>query len=97
MSANEKKPMTIAEAGRLGGRANLAKRGNEFYRVIGKKGGDAVKAARGLGFYEAIGAKGGNAVKAKDPDHFKRIGKLGGEKVREAMALLRAQKTGGTP
>lgn len=92
MSDPDKKPMTVQEAGRLGGKANLARRGREFYSQIGKKGGDTVKANRGTGFYEAIGSKGGNALKAKDPEHFKRIGKLGGEKVREAMALAKTLK-----
>lgn len=90
--SGEKKPMTVQEAGRLGGRANLAKFGREHYVKMGREGGKRVKAERGAEWYREIGAQGGNAIKAKNPEHFKRIGALGGAKVREAMKLLKEKK-----
>lgn len=93
--SDEKAPMTVQEAGRLGGKANLAKHGREHFVAMGRKGGAKVAAERGTDYYKAIGSAGGNAVKAKDPEHFRRIGRLGGEKVKEAMAALKAQKDGG--
>lgn len=65
--ADEKKPMTTAEAGRLGGEKVAQERGPEFYSEIGKKGGkiggEKVARERGHEFYEEIGHKGGQRVK----------------------------------
>ncbi len=60
----EKRKMTLQEAGRKGGEAVKAKYGPEFYREIGKKGGEAVKAKHGPEFYSKIGRKGGQRRRA---------------------------------
>ena len=54
--------MTVAEAGRMGGRLVSEKYGPEFYEKIGKKGGKAVTAKYGPGHFERIGRKGGQKV-----------------------------------
>ena len=54
--------MTVAEAGRMGGRLVSEKYGPEFYEKIGKKGGKAVTAKYGPGHFEKIGRKGGQKV-----------------------------------
>ena len=54
--------MTVAEAGRMGGRLVSEKYGPEFYERIGKKGGKAVTAKYGPGHFERIGRKGGQKV-----------------------------------
>ena len=54
--------MTVAEAGRMGGRLVSEKYGPEFYEKIGKKGGRAVTAKYGAGHFERIGRKGGQKV-----------------------------------
>lgn len=80
------------DIGKKGGQSVKAQRGPEFYREIGRKGGQAVKEKLGREFYENIGRKGGEAAHAKDPSLAKRAGAKGGARVREAMALLRAQE-----
>lgn len=40
---SEKRPMTVAEAGRRGGRRTAETHGREFYESIGHKGGQTVK------------------------------------------------------
>lgn len=55
--------MTVAEAGRMGGRLVSEKYGPEFYEKIGKKGGESVRASRGPEFYSQIGHKGGQKVR----------------------------------
>src|SRR5882672_6583761 len=54
--------MTVAEAGRMGGRLVSEKYGPEFFGRIGKKGGRAVTAKYGAGHFERIGRKGGQKV-----------------------------------
>ena len=54
--------MTVAEAGRMGGRLVSEKYGPEFFGRIGKKGGKAVTAKYGPGHFERIGRKGGQKV-----------------------------------
>src|SRR6266540_2493449 len=54
--------MTVAEAGRMGGRLVSEKYGPEFFDRIGKKGGKAVTAKYGPGHFERIGRKGGQKV-----------------------------------
>ena len=54
--------MTVADAGRMGGRLVSEKYGPEFYERIGKKGGRAVTAKYGPGHFERIGRKGGQKV-----------------------------------
>ena len=59
----EKGAMTVAEAGRKGGRKTKQTQGPDFYRTIGKMGGEATKQTQGPGFYERIGKKGGLTMK----------------------------------
>jgi general stress protein YciG len=85
MATQGKKPgggMTVAEAGRMGGKLVSEKYGSEFYEKIGKKGGSSTAERYGPDFFGRIGRKGGKAVSEKyGPGHFERIGRRGGQKV----------------
>ena len=59
--------MTVAEAGRMGGRLVSEKYGPEFYEKIGKKGGSSTASKYGPEFFGRIGKKGGKAVTALPP------------------------------
>jgi general stress protein YciG len=63
MTMAEKGAMTVAEAGRKGGRKTKQTQGPDFYKTIGKKGGDVTKERHGPEHYERIGKKGGAAMK----------------------------------
>ncbi len=43
LKGSEKPPITVAEAGRRGGRRTAERHGHEFYESIGRKGGQRVK------------------------------------------------------
>jgi general stress protein YciG len=94
MATPAKKPgggMTVAEAGRMGGKLVSEKYGSEFYEKIGKKGGSSTAERYGSEFFGQIGRKGGKAVSEKyGPGHFERIGRRGGQKV--ASLVERAKK-----
>ncbi len=78
--------MTVAEAGRMGGRLVSEKYGPEFYERIGKKGGSSTALKYGPEFFGRIGKKGGKAVTAKyGAGHFERIGRKGGQKVADLI------------
>jgi uncharacterized protein len=78
--------MTVAEAGRMGGRLVSEKYGPEFYEKIGKKGGSSTASKYGPEFFGRIGKKGGKAVTAKyGPAHFEKIGRKGGQKVADLI------------
>jgi general stress protein YciG len=85
MATHNRKPgggMTVAEAGRMGGKLVSEKYGAEFYERIGKKGGSSTAERYGPEFFGKIGRKGGKAVSEKyGPGHFERIGRRGGQKV----------------
>jgi general stress protein YciG len=59
----EKRGMTVAEAGRRGGNKVKVKYGSEFYQTIGRLGGIATKKKHGPEFYTEIGKRGGATVK----------------------------------
>lgn len=59
----EEGEMTVAEAGRRGGKRTSQTHGHEFYEEIGKKGGETTSEKYGTPFYEEIGHKGGQKVK----------------------------------
>jgi len=83
--------MTVAEAGRMGGRLVSEKYGPEFYEKIGKKGGSSTANRYGPEFFGRIGKKGGKAVTAKyGPGHFERIGRKGGQKVADLIERAKA-------
>ncbi len=83
--------MTVAEAGRMGGKLVSAKYGPEFYEKIGKKGGSSTAERYGPEFFGRIGRKGGQAVSEKyGAGHFERIGRRGGQKV--ASLVERAKR-----
>lgn len=63
------------EAGALGGKAVLAKRGSEYYAEIGRKGGISVSQNRE--HMQEIGRKGGIKV-AKIPGRMRELGRKGG-------------------
>ena len=56
----KKGKMTVAEAGRKGGKKTAATHGRDFYEQIGRKGGKKVSMERGPEFYSEIGSKGGS-------------------------------------
>jgi general stress protein YciG len=92
--------MTVAEAGRMGGRLVREKYGPEFYKGIGKKGGSSTAERYGPEFFGKIGRKGGKAVTAKyGPQHFEKIGRKGGQKVADlierAKSLDEIKRRGG--
>src|SRR5216683_7891409 len=83
--------MTVAEAGRMGGRLVSEKYGPEFYERIGKKGGSSTATKYGPEFFGRIGKKGGRAVTAKyGAGHFERIGRKGGQKVADLIERAKA-------
>ncbi len=85
--------MTVAEAGRMGGRLVSEKYGPEFYEKIGKKGGSSTANKYGPEFFGRIGKKGGKAVTAKyGPTHFERIGRKGGQKVADLIERAKAME-----
>ena len=93
--------MTVAEAGRMGGKLVSAKYGPEFYEKIGKLGGSSTAEKYGSEFFGRIGQKGGRAVTAKyGAGHFERIGRKGGQKVaslvERAKTIDAAETPGGT-
>jgi hypothetical protein len=94
MATQGKKPgggMTVAEAGRMGGKLVSLRYGAEFYEKIGKKGGSSTAERYGPEFFGRIGRKGGKAVSLKyGVGHFERIGRRGGQKV---ASLVERAKT----
>ena len=79
-TTEEKKPTTVQEAGRMGGRRVKEKYGQSFYVDIGKKGGRMIADSRGSDYYAIIGKKGGDEVKRRHgADYYSQIGKKGGE------------------
>ena len=89
--------MTVAEAGRMGGRLVSEKYGPEFYEKIGKKGGSSTASKYGSEFFGRIGKKGGKAVTAKyGPAHFEKIGRKGGQKVADLIERAKALEDGKT-
>jgi len=90
--------MTVAEAGRMGGRLVSEKYGAEFYERIGKKGGSSTASKYGPEFFGRIGKKGGKAVTAKyGPSHFEKIGRKGGQKVADLIERAKALEEKASP
>jgi len=87
MSAKEqKREMTVAEAGRKGGQVVKQKYGPEFYGQIGKKGGSTTKTKYGPDHYSQIGRRGGQTTSERHgPTFYEEIGKKGGQRVRELV------------
>ena len=87
--------MTVAEAGRMGGKLVSEKYGPEFYEKIGKKGGSSTAQKYGPEFFGRIGKKGGKAVTAKyGPGHFEKIGRKGGQKVADLIERAKSLEGG---
>jgi uncharacterized protein len=78
--------LTMADLGRLGGKQRLQDIGVEGIRELARKGGQTTSQRHGPEHYARIGAMGGAATKAKHPDLYRRIGKLGGNRVKELVA-----------
>ncbi len=53
----DKKHITVAEAGRLGGRKTASTHGREFYEEIGRKGGEKVSEEHGPSSIEKSAVK----------------------------------------
>lgn len=96
-----KKPggaMTVAEAGRMGGKLVSEKYGPGFYEKIGKLGGSSTAEKYGPEFFGRIGQKGGKAVTAKyGAGHFERIGRKGGQKVASLVERAKTADEGQSP
>ena len=62
--------MTVAEAGRMGGRLVSEKYGPEFYEKIGRKGGqkvaDLIERAKSLESGERVAAEGGERAEERE-------------------------------
>jgi general stress protein YciG len=101
MATQGKKPgggMTVAEAGRMGGKLVSEKYGPEFYEKIGKKGGSSTAERYGPEFFGRIGRKGGKAVSEKyGAGHFERIGRKGGQKVASLVERAKQLEDGAEP
>ena len=82
----DRKDMTVAEAGKRGGDTVKAKYGKDFYTEIGHKGGQATRKKYGPDFYGEIGRKGGQMTAEKHgPEFYEKIGKKGGNRVKELI------------
>ena len=78
--------MTVAKAGKRGGRKTAATPGHEFYQEIGRKGGLKIAAERDREFFREIGRQGG----------LKRAGQHEGSKeVEGKVSLEEACRRGG--
>ena len=82
----DKKPITVAEAGRLGGRKTASTHGHEHYQEIGRKGGQKISKERGTKFFSEIGKEGG-AERAKQHE--------GSKEARGKVSLEEAGHRGG--
>ena len=96
----DKKHITVAEAGRLGGRKTASTHGREFYEEIGRKGGEKVSEEHGPEFYREIGSKGGS-VRAKQHEgtkeaqgkvSLKEAGQRGGQRMKRLIELGKKSK-----
>lgn len=77
--------LTVAEAGRLGGRKVREQYGTEFFGEIGRKGGSTTRQRHGPEYYAEIGRKGGRKTAERHgPEFYEAIGRKGGRKAREA-------------
>src|SRR5437763_17089275 len=86
--------MTVAEAGRMGGRLVSERYGPEFYEKIGKKGGSSTAKKYGRDFFGKIGKKGGRAGSQKyGPGHFEKIRRRGGGRVADLIGRAEAGAT----
>lgn len=83
--------MSVAEAGRLGGKKRLAQIGREGFVALGKTAGATTLSKHGSEHYSRIGKLGGEALKAKpnSQQHYAEIGRKGAIRMRE---LLQAGK-----
>jgi general stress protein YciG len=97
LSDKPEKPMSVTEAGKLGGARVKEKYGREFYEAIGRKGGLATKARHPEQFLEMAalgGKKGGQATKERyGADFFARIGTKGGARVKALIAAGKAAES----
>jgi uncharacterized protein len=91
----DKKPITVAEAGRLGGRKTASTYGREFYEGIGHKGGKKVAQEHGPEFYREIGRKGSSkrakqhegSKEARGKISLEEAGQRGGQKMKRLIQL----------
>jgi len=91
----EKGGLTVAEAGRRGGKRCKEMHGQVHYQEIGKKGGSTTKARYGADYYAEIGKKGGTSTSATHgPDFYQKIGKRGGDRVRQLIERGKALESG---
>lgn len=95
MAEDEKREITVAEAGRRGG-CKVRDEGLVDYQEMGKKGGATTRERHGVEFYGEIGAKGGRVTAERHgSDFYERIGRKGGARVRELIAAARKAESEG--
>lgn len=89
--SEEKRELTVREAGALGGKKRAEELGPEGFAALGRKGGAVTKERYGPDYYARIGAEGGRANYEKNgPEYYVEIGKRGGKRVRELIARAKA-------
>ena len=80
VGVDEKRDLSVRQAGRKGGKKTTTKHGPEFYREIGRRGGEARKKQLGAGGYADLGRKGGEARKSQlGSEGYADLGRKGGE------------------
>lgn len=81
---NERKFMSVQDAGKIGGRRLVEKYGREHFVELGHKSGSALRDA-GFDFKE-MAKKGGKATAAThDSDYYSELGKQGGDFLKEKV------------
>lgn len=79
----DKEPITVAEAGRRGGKSTLERRGIEFLREIAKKGGEVTK-SRYAHLFSEFGRRGG---RPRRPNLENSVGEESPRKKEDAVGL----------
>src|SRR5262245_8238564 len=75
----EKRELTVSEAGRLGGKKRAKELGPKGYAAMGQKGGATTKERHGTAHYVRIGALGGTkAFEKHGVERLREMGKKGG-------------------
>jgi general stress protein YciG len=88
-----RKPISLKEAGKLGGSACRDNAPTGYYQQIGQMGGSENAQRHGPDYFKQLGSKGGRSCRARHGQEFyEQIGRTGGKKVQAAFAALRAQE-----